>query len=420
MAIDAAAKAESPRRLRSQRDFRRFWTGDLVSQFGSRITEFVLPLLVVTVLDGSGTQVGLLQACYMAPFFLLPLFAGVWLDRRTKRPVMIVMDFGRFVLVMAVPLLALFGFLTLPLLYVVAIAGGVMTVLYDIAATSYVPRLVSAQHLTSANSAVSVNLAVSATAGPGLAGWLSGLFGPAGTLVFDGLSYLTSANALLLIRHREVVPERKADRDPRRELTEGLHAVLRNPPVRALVTHAGIYNAGSAMIVVAFLIYFVRVLGHDPAVYGAVMVASGIGGIVGSLGIPILIRRLGYGRSLLVSLVFSTSSYFLLPLADGGSGDILICGIGLFLGVTGSASGSVIALTVRQRSTPSALHARMNASYRLISFGMLSIGAGTAGFLVDAFGARAVLFLAPCLLVLSAVPAASRPIRTLRTLPDLG
>lgn len=421
MTVDETLRdAPAPRPLRRDPDFRRFWVADLVSQFGSRITEFALPLLVVTTLDGTGTQVGLLQALYLCPFFLLPLFAGVWLERRTKRPVMIAADLGRFALVMSVPLLALFDALTLPLLYAIAVTGGALTVLYDIAAVSYLPQLAAGRDLASANSAVSVNLAVGATAGPGLAGWLSGVFGPVGILVFDGLSYLASANALLLIRHREPRPPRPPRRSLRRELAEGLRAVLDNPPIRALVVHAGIYNAAAATTTVAFLVHFVRDLGHANAEYGAVLVAGGVGGVLGALGVPRLIRRVGHGPALSVVVVFSTTSYFLLPLTDGGSSDVLLGGLGYFLGVTGSSAGSVIALTVRQRCTPSALHARMNASYRLISFGLLSIGAGVAGVLVDSLGARTVLFATPVVLVLSAVPAVSRPIRTLKELPDLG
>ncbi|MFJ5985362.1 MFS transporter [Lentzea sp. NPDC092896] len=409
MVTDAAV------RPRSGPDFRRFWTGDVVSQFGSRITEFVLPLLVVTTLDGSGTQVGLLQGLYLCPFFLLPLLAGVWLERRAKRPVMIATDLVRFVLVMAVPVLALFGGLTLPLLYVIAVLGGTMTVVYDIAATSYLPVLVEGEELASANSKVMAGQAASATGGPGLAGWLSGLFGPAATLVFDGLSYLASANALLLIRHREQVPSRPR-RDLRHELVEGLRAVLHNPPVRALAVHAGIYNAATAMTTVAFLIYFVRDLGHSSAAYGLIMVFGGLGGISGALGAPALIKRLGYGRSMLVVLVFSTWSYFLLPLAGGGQADVVLGGLAYFLGSAGAAGGTVVAVTVRQKTTPTELLARMNASYRLFAFGMLSLGSVAAGFLVDGIGARTTLFVTPILLLISAIPAASRPVRTIREL----
>jgi predicted MFS family arabinose efflux permease len=400
------------RGLWTNADFRRFWSGDVVSQFGSRITEFVLPLLLVNTLDATAAQVGLLQALYLAPFFLLPLGAGLWLERRAKRPVMIAMDLGRLVLVMAVPVLALFGQLTLPLLFLIAVAGGAMTVVYDIAATSYVPLLVDGGVLASANSTITANQAASATAGPGIAGWLAGLFGPAATLIFDGLSYLASANALLRIRHREPVPRRRA-RDLRQELVDGLRAVLRNPPVRALASHAGIYNASIAMTTVAFLLYFVRELGHTPAAYGLVMVCGGLGGICGALGVPTLIGKLGYGRAMMTVLVFSTLSYFLLPAAGGGTAGIAVCAVAFFLGSMGAAGGSVIALTVRQKTTPTQLHARMNASYRMFSFGMLSLGSAVSGVLVDAIGARATLAVTPVLLLVSAIPAISRPVRTI-------
>ncbi|MFI8291559.1 MFS transporter [Streptomyces sp. NPDC085614] len=404
--------------LRTSRDYRALWAGDLVSQFGSKITEFVLPLLVVTTLEASGVQVGLLQTLYMAPFFLLPLFAGVWLERRAGRPVMIAADLARFVLVLGVPVLALLDILALWHVYVIALVGGALTIVYDIAATSYLPRLLPERQLPAANSLVTVNQALGGTGGPGLAGWLTGLFGPAATLVFDALSYLASASALMLIRHREKTVPRPADRDLRGELAEGLRSVLGSAPIRAVAVHAGIYNAGIALVNLAFLMRFVRELGHGGGDFGVVMVSGGIGAILGALTAPALIRRLGFGRAFLTVLSFSTTAYFLLTAVDGGAGDLLWAALAYFLGTAGASAGSVIAVTMRQRLTPPGVYARMTATYRLITFGMLTLGTTTAGVLTDTVGARITLAGAPVVLLLSVLPICGRSVRTLGRLPD--
>lgn len=414
-------RAEPPARprhpLRTSRDYRALWAGDVVSQFGSKITEFVLPLLVVTSLHATGTQVGLLQTLYMAPFFLLPLFAGVWLDRRPARPVMIATDLARFALVLAIPVLALLGGLQLWHVWLIALLGGALTALYDIAATAYLPRLLRTDQLPPANSLVMANQAVGGTAGPGLAGWLIGLFGPAATLVFDALSYLTSASALMLVRHREKRTPPAVDRDLRRELAEGLRSVLENPPIRAVAVHAGIYNAGIALLNLAFLMRFVRELGHSSGQFGLIMVSGGIGAVIGALTAPALIRRFGFGRAFLTVLAFSTAPYFLLLVADGGAGDVAWSALAYLLGTAGASGGSVIAVTMRQRLTEPRLYARMTATYRLISFGMLTLGTATAGLLTEYASARTALAIAPVVLILSVAPIATRPVRRLRTIP---
>ncbi|MFH8724852.1 MFS transporter [Streptomyces termitum] len=411
-----AARPRHP--LRTGRDYRALWAGDAVSQFGSKITEFVLPLLMVTGLHATGTQVGLLQTLYMAPFFLLPLFVGVWLDRRPARPVMIATDLVRFALVLAVPVLALFDGLALWHVWLVALLGGCLSAVYDIAATAYLPRLLPPAQLPSANSLVTANQAVGGTAGPGLAGWLAALFGPAATLVFDALSYLASASALMLIRHRETTARSTAPRDLRKELGEGLRSVLDNPPLRAVAVHAGVYNAGIALLNLAFLMRFVRETGHDSADFGLVMVAGGIGAVAGALAAPRLLRRLGFGPAFLTVLVFSTTPYPLLLTVDGGGGDLPVSALAYLLGTGGASAGSVIAVTLRQRLTAPRLYARTTATYRLISFGMLTAGTTCAGLLTQYAGARTALAVAPVLLFLSVVPIAGRPVRTLRAVPE--
>lgn len=403
---------------RGNHDFRALWTGDAVSQVGSQITSVVLPLLVVTAMDGTGTDAGLLQACYTAPFVVLPLLTGVWLERRARLPVLISTDLVRLVLVLAIPVLALTGTLDLWHVFLVAALGGAATVLHDIAAAAYLPRVVAPAQLPAANSMIATNQAVGGTAGPGVAGWAAGAFGPAGALVLDGLSYLVSASALLLIRQREQPPE-PAPRPPlRRQIAEGLRAVLGQPVIRRVVLHAGLYNAGYALLGVAFLLHFVRELGHGSTRYGLVMVAGGLGAAAGALLTPLLLRRLGYGRTFAAVLPFSTLAYLLLPGADGTTAGLVRCAVAFFLGSAGAAGGTVVATTLRQRLTPDHLLARMTASYRLIAFGALSIGSTTAGVLADGIGARAVLWVAPLVLVVSAVPVLGSPVRRLGHLPD--
>lgn len=398
---------------RRNADFRALWAGDLISQTGSQVTLVVLPLLVVGTLHAGGAETGLLQACYTASFVVLPLLAGVWLEHRSRRPVLIAADVVRLTLLLAVPLLALLGTLRLWHVFLVAALGGAATVVHDIAASSYLPRLVEPADLPKANSALAANQAIGGTAGPGVAGWATGLFGPVGALVLDALSYLASATALILVRHREV-PAPPAPRQPvRRQVAEGLRAVLGQPAIRGIVLHASVYNAGSSVLAVAFLLLFVRDLGHGGGQYGLVMAAGGVGASVGALATPALLTRLGVAPAFAVALTFSTLPYLLLAGSDGSAADLVRCGAAFFLGSAGAAGGSVIATTVRQRLTPDRLLARMTATYRLIAFGSIAVGSALAGLLVDAAGARAVLWAAPVLLLLSVPPALGRPVRAL-------
>ena len=70
--------------------YRRLWSSILISSFGGQITMLELPLTAAVLLHATPTQMGLLTAMELAPFVLLSLPAGVWLDRVRKLPVYVV------------------------------------------------------------------------------------------------------------------------------------------------------------------------------------------------------------------------------------------------------------------------------------------------------------------------------------------
>lgn len=387
------------------------WSADLVSQLGSQITVFVLPLLMLGTLHAGAGQVGLLQAVYTAPLVVLPLLGGSWLDRRRKRPVMITCDLVRAALVAALPVLSLAGVLTVPLVYAVALLAGGLSVLYDIAATSFLPHVAPRHRLADANGALSVNQAVGATAGPALGGWLAALLGP-GALLVDAGSYLLSAAGLSRVRHREPAPA--PSEVPRLDVRTGLAGVFGNPPLRALVLHAAAYNLVIELVTVGFLVYFVHDLGHSASAYGVVMAAGGVGAAAGAVTAPRLIRLIGFGPTAVTGLAFSTTSYLLLPGVTGDRGGIALAALAFFLATAGAVSTSVVAATLRQLLTEPSRYARVSAAYRLAGSGTLPLGGLLAGVLVDGFGARTVLWLAPFGLMLSALPVLAGPLRGLK------
>src|SRR5215467_4773389 len=153
-------------------EFMKLWTGQTISQFGTQVSQLAIPLTAALVLYASPAQMGLLAAFEFAPFLLLSLFAGVWVDRTRRRPILIVADVGRAVLLGSIPLAALLGSLRIEQLYVVGLLSGVLTVFFDVAYQSYLPALVSREHLVEGNSKLEVSRSVAQILGPGMAGFL--------------------------------------------------------------------------------------------------------------------------------------------------------------------------------------------------------------------------------------------------------
>src|SRR5258707_1103156 len=90
-------------------DFMKLWTGQTVSRFGSTITREALPLTALLLLGATPFQMGLLAAVASAPVLVVGLFAGVWVDRLRRRPLMIAADLARAALLLAIPTSVLLG-----------------------------------------------------------------------------------------------------------------------------------------------------------------------------------------------------------------------------------------------------------------------------------------------------------------------
>jgi len=105
-------------------NFMKLWIGSTVSLFGSQITFIALPVTAVLLLHATSAQMGVLVAASTIPNLLGGLFAGVWVDRLRRRPLLISMDIGRAVLLGLIPVAAFLGVLRIEFLYVDAFLVG--------------------------------------------------------------------------------------------------------------------------------------------------------------------------------------------------------------------------------------------------------------------------------------------------------
>src|SRR6266851_4825588 len=84
-------------------EFPKLWAGETISLVGSQVTLLALPLTASILLQASPFQMGVLGASQTIPFLLFGLVAGVWVDRLRRRPIMLVADLGRALLLATIP-----------------------------------------------------------------------------------------------------------------------------------------------------------------------------------------------------------------------------------------------------------------------------------------------------------------------------
>ena len=229
-------------------DFMKFWLSQTVSLFGSAITSLALPLTAAIALHATPVQMGSLKAAQFAPFLLIGLIAGVWVDRQRRRPILIAADLGRALLLGFIPVAAVQGMLRIEHLYIAAFGVGTLSVFFDTAYFAFLPTLVKREQLVEGNSKLVVSISTSQILGPGVAGPLVQWFTAPVAIALDAVSFLLSALLLILIRTPEPVLSHPDQPKFWREFGEGVQVVLKNPLLRAIACCAGTVRLFSSMV----------------------------------------------------------------------------------------------------------------------------------------------------------------------------
>jgi predicted MFS family arabinose efflux permease len=412
-------RAGKSSKLWRHRPFMLFWGGETVSMFGTQVTLLALPLTAVMLLGATATQLSLVRFLETAPYLLFTLIFGAWVDRLRRRPVLIVANAARCLLIGTIPALVLFDLLTLPALAAIAFGAGIFTVLFDVAWAAYTPTLVHSEDLVEANGKMMTSYASAEVAGPGLAGvliqWLSAPL----ALIADAASYLVAMITLLLIRAPEPRPEVPSDSHLLREIGQGLRLVMGDAYLRAIAVMSGLWNFFYLIASTIFLLYAVRERDLSPATLGIILAVGACGGLIGAAISTRLARRGRFGPVLGVAFTFGCASWFLLPAAQGSQAVVsVIYGVAFFSVHIGLGLWGVLTLSLRQAITPAWLQGRVSATMRLISYGLGTLGALTAGVLGLTFGLRPTLWIAAAgFAAILAVTLLATPLPKVRFLP---
>jgi MFS family permease len=396
-------------------DFLKLWAGQTISIVGSGVTASALPLTAVLVLGASAGDMGWLLAAESAPVLLVGVFAGVWVDRFRRRPLLVGADLGRAGLLACIPLLAALGGLRLEHLFVVAAATGALTVVFDVAYRSFVPDLVGRQGVLEANSRLATVEAVAEIATPGLTGALVQVIAAPLAILLDAVSFIWAAVCVLAIRQPEPRrPPRETSRDVWSEIGEGLRAVGRSPTLRTLAAWQAVREFFGMFIGALYVLFGLRELGLSPVLLGITVGVGGASNLLGTLLVVRVTRRFGLGPTLVGAVLVGCVTPVLIGLAPSRPIE------GFVVLVAAQALDlihplyDVNALTLRQIGTPDHLLGRVNATLHVLGRGVVPFGALAGGALGDAIGLRPTLLVGAAGILLGGVWLACSPIRSVR------
>ena len=178
----------------------KLWASLTITAFGSQITNLALPLTAAVLLHATPWQMGVLVALETLPFALVSLHAGVLIDRMRKLPIVIAADIGRGVALLAIPVAAFTGTLSIEILYVVGFFCGIQNVVGGAAYQVLLAQMAGRNRLVEANAKIALGETSSALVGPGLAGGLIQLVTAPFAIVLDALTFFASALMLRRVR----------------------------------------------------------------------------------------------------------------------------------------------------------------------------------------------------------------------------
>lgn len=393
--------------------FRRFWAGQTISQFGDRISELALPLIAVTALAATPTEVGLLTAAVWAPN-LLSVLVGSWVDGQAhRRRLLVAADLLRAAVLLSLPLAHWFGAVTLAQLFAVALLAGAGQVLFSSAYPSFFVALVDRDRYVDANSRLSTSRSASFVAGPALGGFLIQVLTAPIAMLVDALSFL--ASALLIAR----IPVTPAEPARRASPLSGVSYVRRHPYLRAALSCVTTINFFGFMAQALLVLFASRTLGLTAGLIGLAFGLGALGGLLGAVAAPRLSGRYGIGRMVVVGAILFPAPTAAVALA-GGPDPVAFTVLLLAQAVAGFGVMvfDINLNSVQAAVTADALRSRVARVFGTINYGARPLGAVLGGLLGSAIGVRPTLLVAAAGGMLACLWVVRSPIAGLRTLPE--
>ncbi len=399
-------------------DFLRLWSGQTVSVFGSMVGRAAMSFTAVLFLYATPFQMGLLNAAELAPGFLVGLFAGAWVDRLRRRPLLIGADLGRAFVLFSIPLAALLGVLHIQQLFVVALLVSILSIIFDVAYQSYLPGLIEKNNIVEGNSKLTASAAIAEVGGFSIGGWLVQIFTAPFAILIDATSFIVSAVTIGLIRNRETETPPTESANLRSEIVAGLKLVFYQPFLRAGAVSVLVQSLAGGIFGALVVLYMSRGLGFNPGVLGIIWAVGGVSSFLGASLAPRITGRLGSGPAMVMGLGLFGLSELFVPLASGAT---LLSAVFLVIQQLGDGFFVIYdinLLSLRQLLVDERMLGRVNATMQIIALGASLVGALLGGLLGQTIGVRSTLFLSAGGSLLAALLLAVSPISRLKTVAD--
>ncbi len=370
--------------LRS-RNFRLFFFGQTISNTGNWLTMVALTLLVLHRTH-SGVAVGLLSACQYGPILLLAPWAGVIVDRTSKRKLLVVTQTLEMAQSFTLAALAFAHNAPLSAFFVTAAAGGCMLAFDNTVRRTFVNEMVPQRDVPNAVTLYSAIVNISRILGPAVAGVLVVSVGYGWCFALDAISYFTVLIALWMMRPEELRPLPAATRE-RGQVRAGIKYLRSVPELWITFTTLLIVGTLSYNFSVVFPLFVEQGLHGSDAAYTFVYAAFSAGSLIGAFAVArrsdITVLTVAAGAALFgVALCVFTIA----PTATAAIAIAPLVGVGSVAYMTATTA-------IAQLRTEPYMIGRVLALQAVLMIGTTPVGGPILGAISDSVGPRAPVLI---------------------------
>ena len=362
------------------RNYRLYFSGQLLSNTGTWMQRVAQDWLVLQLSHGSGLALGITTGLQFLPYLFFSLWGGTLADKVSRRRLLVMTQAMMGFLAIGLGIVNLTGNVTVELVYCFAFTLGVVSSIDNPSRQAFVAEMVTLPDLPNAVALNSASFNLGRLVGPAVAGLLIALIGTGWVFVLNGLSFGVTIAALLAMRAAELVP--RATRVGVVRLSQGLHYVRHRRDLLLVLALVGFVGTIGFNFQLTLALMAQKQFGLGAAAFGLLSTSLAIGSLCGSL---LAARRVTVPLKLVVGAALA---FAVLEILVGMSPTYAVMLVTLpVVGVLALTFSNSAQSYLQLRAEPW-VRGRVMGVYTLVFMGGTPLGAPLIGWAADHFGPR--------------------------------
>lgn len=351
------------RELKSQKEFLKMMFANIVSRFGDSLDTIAYSWIMYEVTGSESLMAFIVGLNYLPTVLLMP-FIGAWVDRLSKKRVMVIADIMRFCIVMSIVTLYLQGALTVPILIGATLLTSTVECFRIPASGAIVPLILDKKLFKLGKGASFSTQRISELVGFALAGGIITIFDSKTALIIDAITFLISAVLISFIKYTDIIKKEKTTFSTmKNDYKEGLDFVKKSNVIKVIILVGVCCNFGSMTIASFLTIYVAEYLQMGASALSYTRISMSIGLVIGSFFAP-KITFLKNSTFISITSIAMSASVLMLGVVPSVSNGLLLTGvIYVCMWLIGFSGGviNVVDGAVHMKATPEDKMGRVSA-----------------------------------------------------------